>query len=167
MNSRDSDRLPRRYSETLPLINVYPESSMTAPKNTRVTNVQIPGAAPAPVAAAPAPEAPVAKTADPEPEPAPAAAVSGSFQPEADEFSMDEMRARIREEERAILRDELNAQMQAASKAIEDTVGNSAAQLNKTDYRNMRAADIDPSTLVAAVLTRDGYLCPPSPEAKK
>jgi hypothetical protein len=35
------------------------------------------------------------------------------------------------------------------------------------DYRQMRAADIDPTTLTAPVLTLDGYLCPPTPEAKK
>lgn len=34
------------------------------------------------------------------------------------------------------------------------------------DYRNMRAVDIDASTLTSPVLTLDGYLCPPVPEKK-
>jgi len=135
----------------------------STPAKSRVTTVQVPGA-PAPEAA-PAPAATVDKT--PEPEAEPEAAASGTFKPTLDQAEMDAIRAHIREEERAILRDELSVQMQAASKAIEGTVGNSAAPRSKHDYANMRAKDIDHTTLTAPVRTLDGYLCPPAPEAKK
>lgn len=34
------------------------------------------------------------------------------------------------------------------------------------NYREMHAADIDPTTLSAPVMTLDGYLCPATPEKK-
>jgi hypothetical protein len=36
----------------------------------------------------------------------------------------------------------------------------------KRNYRDMHAADIDPATLSAPVLTRDGWLCPLPTEKK-
>ena len=38
---------------------------------------------------------------------------------------------------------------------------------SRGSYRTMRAADIDHTKLTAPVMTLDGWLCPPAPEAKK
>ncbi len=128
---------------------------MPSDKPSRVTNVQVPGE----------PAKAVADSAERPSDEVLQDRVAAINTPSA--VDMEAMRAQIREEERAILRDELSVQMQAASKAIEGTVGNAAAPRHKRDYRNMRAADIDPATLTAPVMTLDGYLCPPAPEAKK
>ena len=43
------------------------------------------------------------------------------------------------------------------------------AAMGRSSYRNMRADDIDASTLTAPVMTLDGWLCPvaaPSPKQK-
>jgi len=39
--------------------------------------------------------------------------------------------------------------------------------VSRGSYRTMRAADIDHTKLTAPVMTLDGWLCPPAPEAKK
>lgn len=149
---------------------------MTAAKSTRATNVQIPGQAPKapePVPQPPATTGPDTSALRPTDEVLQARVAAINTPPAAtsapsDALDMEALRAHIREEERAILRDEFSAQMQAASKAIEGTVGASAMpQRSKADYANMRAVDIDPATLTAPVRTLDGYLCPPAPEAKK
>ena len=117
---------------------------MTAPKPNRVTTVQIPGEA----------RKPEAEQAPPAPE--------SLKSPEPDPVDMDALRERIREEERAIIHAELGAH----GKALTQSYLRSTAP-SKSDYANMRAADIDHTTLTAPVLTKDGYLCPPAPEAKK
>jgi hypothetical protein len=137
-------------------------SAANTTKSTRVTNVQVPGEAPksnletaaggvggdatsaggATSGSAPTNEAPKAERAA---------------------VDLDAMRAQIREEERANARAELGQQIQAASTVIAAP----APMRSKADYRNMRAVDIDPATLTAPVMTLDGYLCPPAPEAKK
>lgn len=135
---------------------------MTNAKNSRVTNVQVPGT----------PQNHAPDLAKESAEAAAAANAGGATQsgPEADATAghpipnLEALRAQIREEERAILRDELGKQIQAASAAIG---GTPAPAHSKADYRTMHAADIDPTTLTAPVMTLDGYLCPPAPEAKK
>lgn len=84
-------------------------------------------------------------------------------------IDIEALRAQIRAEERDNARRELGQQIEAASQVVgrSDSTGSAAAPRSKADYRNMRAADIDPATLTAPVMTRDGYLCPPAPEAKK
>lgn len=133
-------------------------------KPSRVTNVQVPGEQPKndkpadtsnALAAAVAGAAPGVVTGSTD------AATSGSAGPAVD---LEAMRAQIRAEERDKARIELGQQIQAASSVIGDSA---APARSKADYRNMRAADIDPSTLTAPVMTLDGYLCPPAPEAKK
>lgn len=131
-------------------------------KNSRVTKVQVPGEEPKPVAApeaaAPAPvQAAASETSPPVVQaPEPAAVTS---------LDIDALRAEIRAEEMGKLHAELASQSKAASTVIAAPAP--AAQRAKADYRNMRAADIDPTTLTAPVLTLDGYVCPPAPEAKK
>lgn len=142
---------------------------MTASKTNRVTNVQTPGEAPKEA------QAPVATGGGAGPDigtatPASATTSTASTAP-SDPIDLEALRAHIREEERAIARDELRAelgqQIQAASTALSATTAAPAPGRSKADYRNMRAADIDPATLTAPVMTLDGYLCPPAPEAKK
>lgn len=72
-------------------------------------------------------------------------------------IDLESMREQIRAEERAIIHAELSAQINAARAVAERP---DSPPLGKNDYRNMRAADIDPSTLTAPVMTKDGYLCP-------
>lgn len=155
-------------------------------KTSRVTNVQVPGAAVALAVAASLPaagQAEAAATLAPTTSgSAPAnegpsgnvivtdnaagSMIFGTHNP--DPLDLDALRAQIRDEERAKAREELAGQIQAASTAINVGGGASAKPAHtRSDYRNMSAADIDPSTLTAPVMTRDGYLCPPAPEAKK
>lgn len=134
---------------------------MATEKTTRGVTVLVPGAQPempaeSPGAApAPGPTPPVSGLA-PENE--------GAKPPES--VDLEALRDQIRREERASLHAELTEQMQVASTVVSKQAGKAPAR-SKHDYRNMRAADIDPATLTAPVMTLDGYLCPPAPEAKK
>jgi hypothetical protein len=131
--------------------------STAKPTSTRVTNVQVPGAIPAaPEAAQPAAASEAVKQE---------AAAPGAADPSIISIDLEALTARIREEERTKARAELGAQIEAA----QSVVGKPAESIARSqhDYRNMRADDIDPATLTAPVLTADGYLCPPMPEAKK
>jgi len=147
------------------------------PKNSRVTNVLVPGEQPAK-----APEeltGTAGNTAD--------LANAGSTPPAggtdhgtllesdtgaagataAPALDVDALRAQIRAEEMGKLQDELAQQLQAASTVVGNRATPApAAPRSKSDYRNMRATDIDPTTLTAPVMTLDGYLCPVAPEKK-
>lgn len=127
---------------------------------TRNLDVQVPGKAPAekPETTTAAATGTADTSGAPAPEPAPV--VAAPAYPD-----MEAMRAQIRDEERANARAELAGQIQAASTVIAEPAGR--AGLGKRDYANMRATDIDPASLTAPVLTKDGYLCPLPPEAKK
>lgn len=125
---------------------------MTTPieKRTRAVNVQVPGEAPK------------------QPE--------QSHQPESDAFAahaamqphdIEAVRAQIRAEEQANARAELGAQIQAAASVVNQPASASTIAGNRSDYRTMRAADIDHTRLTAPVLSLDGWVCPPAPEAKK
>lgn len=70
---------------------------------------------------------------------------------------LDAIRAQIRAEEQAKARAELDQSEKAAN----------SAPATRGSYRNMSAADIDPASLTAPVMTKDGWLCPPAPEAAK
>lgn len=127
------------------------------PATKRVVNVQVPGEAPKQPETAQQPELLGAAVAVPDaPEGAAAAPLTTDF---------EDMRAQIRAEEQAKARAELGAQIQAAASVI-DKPAESIAR-SQHDYRKMRAVDIDHTKLTAPVMTLDGYLCPPAPEAKK
>jgi hypothetical protein len=139
-------------------------------KSNRVTNVQVPGAAPA-AQPGPAADTDIATTstvaADPAIVPAGAApAAQGPAVDLAPTLDIDALRAQIRDEERQNARLELGAQIEAAASVVR-TPAAGAPQRSRADYRNMRAHEIDPASLTAPVMTLDGYLCPPAPEAKK
>lgn len=138
-------------------------------KTSRVTNVQTPGeqkptdtpntGAPAQPAATQTasttyPDGTAATGTPPLPPDSPTPAVD-----------LDALRAQIREEERINARRELGQQIEAAASMVGQPTA--SAQRSKGEYQAMRAADIDPATLTAPVLTRDGYLCPLPPEPKK
>lgn len=81
-------------------------------------------------------------------------------------IDLEAERAKIREEERAAARVELAKQVAAAAEALEEPpVPTTSIATSRRAYRDKNAADIDPSTLTAPVLTKDGWLCPPAPEA--
>lgn len=141
---------------------------MSAPK-TNVTKVQVPGEEqPKPDLDKPA-EGAVKQPEDSPQPPADDAAPNQSAPYPTDAIDIEAMRAQIRAEERASIHAEMNHEMRAASKAMGKVGGNisTLSHRSKADYANMRAADIDHTTLVAPVMTKDGYLCPPPPEAKK
>ncbi len=128
-------------------------------KRTRAVNVQVPGEAPA------QPEQALPNTA---------ASGQAAFVPPAppiDEakpevLDLDAIRMQIRAEEQASIRAELGAQIQAAASVVsQPALGTVAA--SRSNYRTMRAADIDHTKLTAPVLCLDGWVCPPAPEAKK
>jgi hypothetical protein len=57
--------------------------------------------------------------------------------------------------------EELRAQIAASGRA--PAAGREVqAVKNRADYLNMRSADVDPKTLTKAVLTKDGWVCPPA-----
>jgi len=122
---------------------------MTAAKTNRVTNVQVPGEAP---------KAEQESAAREEQDQGHATSAP------SDALDIDALRAQIREEERANARAELGEQIQAASTVIASPA---AAPKSKGAYAKMRAADVDPATLTAPVLTLDGYVCPLPPTATK
>jgi len=74
---------------------------------------------------------------------------------------------------RAELRAELQAELVAEMKAATKAVGKVASKVKvshttgRSGYKDMHAADIDASTLTAPVMTKDGWLCPPSVASKE
>lgn len=112
--------------------------STPKPATQRTVNVQVPGEAPEQAAAA--------QIDAPEELPGISSAPS-------DAIDIEALRAELLEQARSEVRAELGQKPKAAG--------------SKSDYRNMRADQIDPATLVAPVMTKDGWLCPPAPEAKK
>lgn len=126
---------------------------MTTGKSTRVTNVQVPGVTPA-AAPEPAPES--AKPAD----------QPGTGQTDAPADDLAALKAELLDQARAEARAELQDQLRAAHTVVSETKAAGPAARTPRNYRDMHAADIDPATLIAAVLTKDGYLCPPVPEKK-
>ena len=83
-------------------------------------------------------------------------------------FDLEALRHQIRQEEREAARRELGAQIQAASSVIDGAApATGSTYRTKSDFRNMYAREIDHTTLTAPVMTRDGWLCPPAPVAKK
>lgn len=70
----------------------------------------------------------------------------------------------VMERARAQVHAELGEKMEQASKVLKQHT--TATPLARGAYRNMRAADIDPNTLTAPVMTADGWLCPPAPASK-
>lgn len=73
----------------------------------------------------------------------------------------------IRAQARAEAMAELQADIAAARRvALNQPEPASDAARTGRDYRSMRADEINPATLTAPVLTKDGWLCPPAPEKK-
>lgn len=74
---------------------------------------------------------------------------------------------------RAELRAELQAELVAEMKAATKAVGKVASKVKvshttgRSGYKDMHAADIDASTLTAPVMTKDGWLCPPTVASKE
>lgn len=128
-------------------------------RRTRATTIQVPGEAPK------QPEQPE-EMKHPEPD---AFIAGAAMQPHevVPVVDMDALRAQIRAEEQANARAELGAQIQAAASVVNQTASASTIAGNRSNYRTMRAADIDHTRLTAPVLSLDGWVCPPAPEAKK
>lgn len=82
-------------------------------------------------------------------------------------IDMEVLRAQIRAEERDQARHEISMQIQAAASVVNQPASASTIAGNRSNYRTMRAADIDHTRLTAPVLSLDGWVCPPAPEAKK
>lgn len=65
------------------------------------------------------------------------------------------------------IRAEELAKLQAELRATEQSKGVGAdAPVAARNYREMRADQVDPTTLTAPVLTKDGWVCPATPEKK-
>ncbi|MFM9438073.1 hypothetical protein ACFDR9_005176 [Janthinobacterium sp. CG_23.3] len=133
---------------------------MSTVKTSRVLAVQVPGEAltPAPDAAGAQlnlDQAPHSEGVKPEapPEKVPELALP----------DLAEIRAEAMAQARAEIHAELGAQIQAASTVLQ---AQPVPATSRHDYRRMRAADIDHTTLTSPVMTLDGYLCPPPPAAK-
>jgi hypothetical protein len=145
-------------------------------RTSRVTAVQVPGAQPAAEQATTSTAA-----ADQQPDNGAAddqGASSASGKPEtteqattSTEFDIEALRAQIRAEEQARAREELASQIDAAASRIQaasTVTGTPAAAAPRTrgDYKAMGAHEVDPTTLTAPVMTRDGWVCPVPPEKK-
>ncbi len=137
--------------------------------NKRATNVQVPGEEKKPEA-----EQPKETQGGQGAEGSETAEGTGAGQTEgstaAPAINMDALREQIRAEEAAKLRAELSEQIEAAKgdiKVAETIAAKPSAKPGRRDYLQMRAEDIDPASLTAPVRTKDGWLCPPAPEAKK
>lgn len=154
----------------------------------RVTNVQVPGET-APAANEPETSQPQATAAEPQvqassesekQEVVTDAHVGGVFDIGAGAASgagaaidIEALRNQIRAEERAKLMSDFDAEMAAArhfaAKAAAEKLG--AAQGARAEpgiatarsYKDMRAHEVDASTLTAPVLTKDGWVCPSNP----
>lgn len=153
-------------------------------KAPRVTNVQVPGEDPkkpedtgtstdskaTDTGAGSAPQPGIDGTAQqPEGAAAGSGPTEGTDTGAGQTFDIEALRAEIRAEEMAKLQDELAQQLHAANQAASTVLAKPDAAVparSKSDYRNMRAADVDPAILTAPVLTLDGYVCPVAPEKK-
>jgi hypothetical protein len=76
-------------------------------------------------------------------------------------IDVEAIREQIRAEERAKLMAELGTHVQAA----QAVVGAAQAAPSRTgrDYRNLHAHQVDPKSITAPVLTKDGWVCPDVP----
>lgn len=128
----------------------------TAPKSNRVTNVQVPGAS------APASTSSEVEKAEAATDKATDAATDG--QAVASVEGVTTTAPGLTAEEADALRaenEELRAQIAAAGRA--PAAGRELKPVqNRADYLTMRAVDVDPETLTKAVLTKDGWVCPPA-----
>lgn len=124
--------------------------SKSTPAGKNVTAVQVPGAS-APAAGAIDNKEPEAGAGTAE---AGALAGSGAAAPAMTEEATAALRAE---------NDDLRAQIEAAGRQRAPGKGDApqAAPISRTAYLNMRAEDVDPNTLTKAVLTKDGWVCPP------
>jgi len=75
----------------------------------------------------------------------------------------------LRAELRAELQAELAAEMAAAKTAVGKVAGKTKVShvTGRNGFKDMHAADIDPTTLTAPVMTKDGWLCPPTVASKE
>lgn len=83
------------------------------------------------------------------------------------DVDLDALRERIRAEEHAKLMAELNTQVRAAQTVVEAGSAQAAPSRSGRDYRNLHAHQVDPKTLTAPVLTKDGWVCPDVPATAK
>lgn len=135
------------------------------PQSSRVTKVQVPGETP-PAASETVQPAPPIVDAKPETTMADVGLAETKLpDSEAGQAASD---LALREQIRAELLAELQTELKTATAAVEGKGANVRKFANSAprNYRDMRAADIDPTTLTAPVLTLDGYLCPITPEKK-
>lgn len=143
-------------------------------RTSRATNVQVPGAQPpadqpgndqANATATGATHASGASSSGEKPE---TTELANTAPGAADVFDIDALRAQIRLEEQARARAELASQTQAASAVVgaTDVAAPATAPRSRADYKAMRADQVDPATLTAPVMTRDGWVCPVPPEKK-
>lgn len=70
----------------------------------------------------------------------------------------------LMERARAEVRAELGVALEVAAKQLQPTT---VTPQSRSDYRQMRAADIDATKLSAPVFTLDGWLCPPAAPVSK
>lgn len=151
-------------------------------KSSRVTNVQVPGETPTAQSGGTTNDAkqpdtgtgdtPGASNSGEKPETTGQATAGGTDSGAGPAFDLEKLRAQIREEEQIRARTELASQIHAASTVIgasnpaAPAAAPTVAPLAKGDYKNMRADQVDPKTLTAPVMTRDGWVCPVPPEKK-
>lgn len=137
-----------------------PAAKSDTPKTTRVTKVQVPGET--------APTSPSSEEAKAEVSTAttlPAAdnPATGTDVGQGAGVAGDPPAAGPSAEEVAALQaenEELRAQIAAAGRA--PAAGHKTAPIkSRADYLTMRSKDIDPKTLTKAVLSADGWVCPP------
>lgn len=134
-----------------------PSAKSDTPKTTRVTTVQVPGESPSsPEVKAEVSTATTLAAADnPAVGKEEGLGNGGAGDAPAPGPSAEDLAALQAENE------ELRAQIAAAGRA--PAPGREAKPVqNRADYLNMRAADVDPETLTKAVLTKDGWVCPPA-----
>lgn len=138
----------------------------------RITNVQVPGETPA---ANETPQTnqltgnqqPSSDGAKPEVTFADVGGVSGGsvIDVRATVIDIEAIKAQARAEVRA----ELAAQIAAASRVAENQPLPTADAPSRTgrDYRNLHAHQVDPKSITAPVLTKDGWVCPDVPATTK
>lgn len=140
--------------------------TQTTAKTGKNLNVQVPGeTAPEPLTGqATEPQAPILTDADVAGVGSAGSAGTAGADGNASSASgngvdLDALREQIRNEERAKLQAELSSAMKAAETVM-------AAPSGARNYRDMRAHEVDPKTLTAPVLTKDGWVCPDAPPKK-
>lgn len=123
----------------------------TTPKSTRVTKVQVPGESAPVVASSEEAKAEVGTDTT-----AAAEADQGASAITPLNGISPEAHAELQAEN-----EELRAQIAASGRA--PAAGRELKPVqNRADYLTMRAVDVDPETLTKAVLTKDGWVCPPA-----